>query len=70
MVAQVGPGGIGQQCKILQFPASRRTRKSCNGGDMTTDTIFKEFVEGRGVNFCMLAYGSRKYRDSSTHSTG
>jgi hypothetical protein len=30
---------------------------------MTTDTIFKEFVEGHGISFCTLVYGSRTYRN-------
>jgi hypothetical protein len=30
---------------------------------MTTDTIFKEFVEEKGINFCLLVHGSRKYRN-------
>jgi len=30
---------------------------------MTTDMIFKEFVEGKGINFCLLDFGSRTYRN-------
>jgi hypothetical protein len=30
---------------------------------MTTDMVFKEFVEEKGINFCLLDFGSRKYRD-------
>ncbi len=30
---------------------------------MTIDTIFKEFVEEKGINFCLLDFGSRKYRN-------
>lgn len=29
---------------------------------MTTDTVFKEFVERNGIDFCTLNFGSRKYR--------
>jgi hypothetical protein len=29
---------------------------------MTIDTTFKEFVEEKGINFCLLDFGSRKYR--------
>lgn len=28
---------------------------------MTIDTTFKEFVSERGINFCLLDVGSRKY---------
>jgi hypothetical protein len=29
---------------------------------MTADMTFKEFVEEKGINFCLLDFGSRKYR--------
>ena len=48
--------------KVLRFPVSRLAEKTCSGGDMTIDTIFKEFVEEKGINFCLLDFGSRKYR--------
>ena len=30
---------------------------------MTIDTIFKEFVEEKGINFSLLDFGSWKYRN-------
>jgi hypothetical protein len=30
---------------------------------MTIDTTFKEFVDENGLNFCVLDFGSRNYRD-------
>ncbi len=30
---------------------------------MTIDTIFKEFVEEKGLNLCVLDLGSREYRN-------
>ncbi len=30
---------------------------------MTIDTIFKEFVEEKGINFSLLVFGSWKYRN-------
>ena len=29
--------------------------------DITTDTVFKEFVEEKGIHFCTLNFGSQKY---------
>jgi hypothetical protein len=63
VLAHSGSGGIGLQGKILRFPVSRRAGRVRDGGEMTIDTIFKEFVEGKGINFCTLVYGSREYRN-------
>ena len=30
---------------------------------MTIDTTFKEFVDENGLNFCLLDFSSRNYRD-------
>lgn len=53
----IGPSG-----NIIRFPVARLSWKACGGGNMTIDTTFKEFVEEKGVNFCLLGFGSRKYR--------
>ena len=29
---------------------------------MKADTTFKEFVEERGISFCLLEFGSKEYR--------
>jgi hypothetical protein len=52
---------IRRRGKVLRFPVSRRVEETHDGGNMTTDTVFKEFVEGEGIGFCTLNFGSRKY---------
>ena len=37
-------------------------RETHNGGDMTIDTTFKEFVDEKGIAFFLLDVGSQKYR--------
>ncbi len=55
--------GIGAG-KAPRFPESRQARpgRLTNGGEMTIDTTFKEFVDERGIDFFLLDFGSRNYR--------
>jgi hypothetical protein len=52
---------IRRRGRVLRFPVSRRAENTHDGGNMTTDTVFKEFVEEKGIDFCRLNFGSRKY---------
>ena len=61
-MANSGSEGLRRRGKVLQFPVSRSVRVTRNGGDMTIHTIFKEFVEENGIEFCLLDFGSRRYR--------
>ena len=45
------------------------TKSPRNGGDMTADTTFKEFVEEEGLTLSLLEVGSLQYGTSSRDST-
>jgi hypothetical protein len=51
-------------CSVKErlISAIKLIRQPDNGGDMTADTTFKEFVEEKDLNFSRLDFGSPEYR--------